>query len=42
MSPKKEFFLEWVLDILMTYNCDLDSVLDIIWSQKYDVDVILT
>ena len=27
------------LDIVVTYNCDLDSVFDIIWSQKYDVDV---
>ena len=26
-------------DIVVTYNCDLDSVFDIIWSQKYEIDV---
>ena len=30
------------LDKVVTKNCDLDCVLDIIWSQKYDFDVTVT
>ena len=28
-----------MLDKVVTQNCDLDSVFDIIWSQKLNVDV---
>ena len=34
--------LERVLDIVVTQYCDADSVLDLIWSKNYDVDVTVT